>query len=172
MPQAAYSWTDFPTVTVPDPRALVTGPGPLTLHQDGREHQRVGDSGWHMTVCWYAGPTHVVRVRDEPGWHAVHTRVTGAGPDSSHSAPRTEADQDIIEDAANSFLTEAGIPTRLRGFAWFLELPPERPLDELWSLIAEQERTLASHAPSADETATAIETAVHHFYNGPASLHL
>lgn len=172
MPQAAYTWTDFPAITVPDPRALVTGRAPVTLHHDGREHQRVGDSGWHMTVCWYAGPDHVVRVRDEPGWHTVHTQVTSVEVDSSHWVPRTEADQNIIEDAANSFLTEAGIPTRLRGFAWFFELPPGRTPDGLWRLIAEQERALPSRAPSADETATAIETAVRHFYNGPASLRL
>lgn len=162
--QPAYTWSDFALATAPDPRTLATDRDPVTLHHDGREYQRVGDSGWYMTVCWYAGPDHAVRVRDEPGWHTVRTRVTRGGSVSSHSAPRTEADQDIIEDDVDSFLTEAGIPPRPRGYAWFLAPPSGSALSSLWHLIAENERAIPSRAPRADETATAIESAVHRLY--------
>lgn len=167
MSEPGYTWDDFPLVDVPDPRSLAVSRDPVTVHHDGRAYWKVGDSGWHMVVCWYAGPDRAVRVRDEPGWHTVHTRVMGVGPgaDSSHTAPRTEADQDIIEDAVNGFLTEAGLAPRPRGYTWCLELPAGRPLDGLWRLVTERERTLPSRAPSADETATAIETAVRDFFH-------
>jgi hypothetical protein len=164
-----HTWADFPVAHPPDTRELATRPDPVELHHDGRVHRRVGDSGWHMTVCWYAGPEHVARIPDEPGWHSVRTRFAATGADSGEPvveyAERTEADQDIIEEAANDYLAEAGIPPRPRGFTWFLEVPPGRSLADLWSLISERERQLPTRSPRADETATAMGAAVARFFS-------
>ncbi len=170
MHQPPYTWRDFPLAAPPDPRALAVAPAPVTVHHSGRCFERIGDSGWHMVVCWYAGPDHAVRVRDQPDWHTVRTRFAApSGGDRTHAAPRTTDDQDIIEEAANSYLAEAEIPPRPRGFTWFLEVPEHRPLTALWQDISQRERRLATRAPGADEIAAAIAPAVTRFYDPDTS---
>src|SRR5690606_318896 len=85
-------WGDYALVEVADARAVAAGPGPVTLQHGGREYLRVGDTGWYMTVCWCAGPGHVVRVWDQPQWHTVRTRVWRGDAVGSGQAWRTEAD--------------------------------------------------------------------------------
>lgn len=169
MSRTPHTWADFPVARPSDPRELATRRDPVELRHDGRVHRRVGDSGWHMAICWFAGPEHVVRVPDEPGWHSVRTTFAATGADAGEPvvefSERTEADQDLIEEDVNAFLTEAGIPPRPRGFTWFLDVPPDRSLTDLWRLVGERERQLPTKAPRPDETATAVRAAVAHFFS-------
>ncbi|WP_255375908.1 DUF5956 family protein [Saccharomonospora sp. CUA-673] len=144
---------------------MAADPGPVTLEHAGREFRRVGDTGWYMTVCWWAGPGHVVRVRDEPQWHTVRIQVSRGDVSGSGHALRTEADQDLIEEDVNGFLAEAGIPARPRGYVWFLASPPVGSWASLWRVIADNERAIPFRAPAAGETSVAIESAVRRLYN-------
>lgn len=157
-------WGDYALVEVADARAVAAGPGPVTLQHGGREYLRVGDTGWYMTVCWCAGPGHVVRVWDELQWHTVRTRVWRGDAVGSGQAWRTEADQDLIDDGVNGFLAEAGLPPRPRGYVWFLAAPQTGAWTSLWRVIADNERAIPSRAPTAGEAAAAIDSAVRRLY--------
>ncbi|MGV4986203.1 DUF5956 family protein [Streptomyces sp. NRAIS4] len=143
MHRPSHTWSDFPLARPSSPRERAV---PVEITQEGRVYARMGDSGWHMAVCWYAGPGHAVRVHGDP------------------DPERTAADQAIVEEEANSYLSDAGIPPRPRGFTWYVEIPPGRSLSGLWEVIDRHERGLPGAAPRPSETAGAIAEAVSLFY--------
>jgi len=49
--------------------------------------------------------------------------------------PRTNEDWEVVDDMVNSFLQEAGVPPRPRGYAWYLELPEPLMPRDVWSAI-------------------------------------
>ncbi|MQY32156.1 hypothetical protein SRB17_00980 [Streptomyces sp. RB17] len=143
MHRPPHTWSDVPLARPSSARGREV---PVEIGQEGRTYARTGDSGWHMTVCWYAGPGHSVRVPGDP------------------VPERAAADRAIVEEEANSYLADAGIPPRPPGFTWYLEIPPGRTLAGLWQLIDRHERELPGAAPHPRETATAIARAVAVFY--------
>ncbi|SER40308.1 hypothetical protein SAMN05216188_11132 [Lentzea xinjiangensis] len=70
------------------------------------------DNGFQLLLAWVAGPRRVVRT-----------------PVPVHP------DQDVVDTFVNSYLVEAGVPPRPRGFAWYLDLPAGVAPAELWRAV-------------------------------------
>jgi hypothetical protein len=159
-----YTWDDFPV----DDRLGQDEPfnraSDTDVEVNGQRFRQLGDNGWFQLVAWFAGPRNVVRAHDDRAAHTVrvttHDRAGGA---TTTTAPRTEADQDIIEETVNEYLAEAGVPARPRGFSWHLRVPAGRQVAELWRAIHAEERQAAKPLEPAD-TASAARAALAVFY--------
>ncbi|MFI6099565.1 DUF5956 family protein [Lentzea sp. NPDC051213] len=79
---------------------------------EGRRLLALPDNGYQLLVAWAAGPRRVVRT----------------------PAP-VHPDQDIIDTFVNSYLVDAGVPPRPRGFAWYLDLPPGVSPSDVWAAV-------------------------------------
>jgi hypothetical protein len=54
-------------------------------------------------------------------------RVSANGVTTVETVARTTADQELIDDAIDAYLTDAGLPPRPRGYAWILSASPAAP---------------------------------------------
>lgn len=70
------------------------------------------DNGYQLLLAWSAGPRRVVRT-----------------PAPMHP------DQDIIDTFVNSYLVDAGVPPRPRGFVWYLDLPIGVAPPDVWHAV-------------------------------------
>jgi hypothetical protein len=75
----------------------------------GRRLLSLPDNGYQLLLAWAAGPRRVVRT-----------------PVPIHP------DQHIVDTFVNSYLVEAGVPPRPRGFAWYLDLPDGVEPSDVW----------------------------------------
>jgi len=95
------------------------------------------ENGWGALVLWAAGQGNFVRVpladRDRHGI-IVHKFPDG----SERRAPfvLTEADLQSIDDDIDTYLADAELPPRPRGYDWFIR-PPDTALgeDAFWSAV-------------------------------------
>jgi hypothetical protein len=79
------------------------------------------ETGWGALLCWIVGPGHVARVPAaavpvEP----VSVQRVHAGASTVTEVARTPADQELIDDAVDEYLCDAGVPPRPRTYAWVL----------------------------------------------------
>ncbi|GGU57254.1 DUF5956 family protein [Lentzea flava] len=79
---------------------------------EGRRLLALPDNGYQLLLAWVAGPRRVVRT-----------------PAPMHP------DQDVIDTFVNSYLVEAGVPPRPRGFAWYLDLPVGTTPSDVWRAV-------------------------------------
>ncbi len=70
------------------------------------------DNGYQLLLAWAVGPRRVVRT----------------------PAP-VHPDQEIVDTFVNSYLVEAGVPPRPRGFAWYLDLPAGVAPSDVWRAV-------------------------------------
>jgi hypothetical protein len=98
------------------------------------------ENGWGALVVWAAGRGHFVRVRRAPRdryGSTIHRRHDG----SERREPflLNEADLAVIDDDIDSFLADAGISPRPRGFDWFIRPPARKNLvgDAFWGAVWE-----------------------------------
>jgi hypothetical protein len=122
-----YTWDDFP---------LLQG------NPEGT-HLELADNGYQLMLAWVAGPRRVVRTLDERE-HTTESRIyTGMdvrNPPSKPTRvvvePRSDEDWAIIDEAANSYLADAGVPPRPRGFRWYLRLSEGVTEEDVWRAVA------------------------------------
>ncbi|WP_254678558.1 DUF5956 family protein [Arthrobacter sp. 24S4-2] len=95
------------------------------------------ENGWGALVLWAAGQGNFVRIpladRSRQGI------IVHQFPDGSERRTRyvpTEADLDSIDDDIDTYLADAELPPRPRGYDWFIR-PPDATLgeDAFWSAI-------------------------------------
>ncbi|WP_020673356.1 DUF5956 family protein [Amycolatopsis nigrescens] len=103
----------------------------------GSRYAPLPDNGWGMLIAWAAGPARVQRVVDRLEDHTVRVirRARRTSEATVTTEPRTEADQAGIEADVNSYLAEAAVPPRPRGYTWHLELPDGVEPRRLWAAV-------------------------------------
>jgi hypothetical protein len=99
-------WSAIPEVPESDSKALFELP----------------DQGMCDVIARCAGPEFARKVRDDIGRHRtrVIVRPEGVRPGTFTSMPRSEEDQNVIEEASADYLAGAGVPPRPSGWRWFL----------------------------------------------------
>jgi len=106
------TWSDFPLLSDPD--------------EATKDYVEVPDNGFQLCIEWAAGPALGARLPRGPEIRQVEVncedRLTGTS--NSHMTPWTEEDDNAVDFFVNSYLAEAGIPARPRGYRWFLKRPP------------------------------------------------
>lgn len=154
------SWTAFPVGPGSLRRGPFDAPFPDPVTAQGHDWCQVGDSGWHMLLCWTAGPRRVRRTPDLLTEQVVHHRSTGER--TARVRSRSAAEQAGVESDVNDYLAEAGVPPRPRGFAWHLLIPRAGAYAELVALVGEWEDRLDAVRP--EQNAAAMRAAVAAFY--------
>jgi hypothetical protein len=84
----------------------------------------LSENGWGAIAAWFAGPENVVR--ELIGERTDQVRVTcemADGTVTSWTESITEEDVQDIGDGIDSYLLDSGLPTRPRGYRWFMRLP-------------------------------------------------
>lgn len=98
------------------------------------------ENGWGALVVWAAGPLNVVRVAAAPR-NRETVVVTGYsdGREVRKASRLTDADLESIDDDIDSYLAEAGLPPRPRGFDWYLRPPGAAAAgpDAFWAAVWE-----------------------------------
>lgn len=97
-------------------------PKSVRVEFGGVAYDRVPDTGWGMLVAWLAGPNHLVRLVDDEQ-HAVTVAVVQGTTTNATTEPRTQADQDTINDGIDEYLSDAQVPTPPRGYRWYQRVP-------------------------------------------------
>jgi hypothetical protein len=105
------------------------------------------DNGYGAVVGWCAGSANLVRLPDSADNYTITVTCVTAGVTTKHDEQRTQEDQDTIDDLADCYLAEAGIPHgRPRGFRWFVRLPDGLTADGFWRLVNAHAAARGAHA--------------------------
>jgi hypothetical protein len=99
---------------------------------------RAMENGWGALAVWAAGHGNFVRVPAAAGDRygmAVHRLPDGS--ERSEPFVLTQADLESIDDDIDSYLADAGLPPRPRGYDWFIRRPPNTQAgeDAFWSAL-------------------------------------
>ena len=95
------------------------------------------ENGWGALVVWAAGRGNFVRV-PAAGHNRSGTAVNRSPGGSERRAPflLTEADLASIDDDIDTYLADAGLPPRPRGYDWFIRPPVNAEgEDAFWSAV-------------------------------------
>jgi hypothetical protein len=97
------------------------------------------ENGWCAIASWFTGPKNVIR---EPmGKRTDLVRVTcerAGGTATSWTETITEAEIEEIENDIDEYLADSGLPSRPRGYRWFLRLPSGvNDEDDFWQGLVE-----------------------------------
>lgn len=98
------------------------------------------ENGWGALVVWAAGPLHVLRVPAAPrNRETVVVTSYSDGRETREPSRLTDADLESIDDDIDSYLAEAGLPPRPRGFDWYLHPSGAVPAgpDAFWAAVWE-----------------------------------
>lgn len=118
---------------------MTNGPWDCSEHSESPQGWILSpENGWGALVVWAAGPGNFVRVR-----RATHDRYGSAfrrlpdGSERSEPFLLTGADLASIADDIDSYLDDAGLPPRPRGFDWFIRPPSAIKLedDAFWGAV-------------------------------------
>ncbi|MHA7275656.1 DUF5956 family protein [Arthrobacter sp. Hz1] len=105
------------------------------------------NNGWGALVLWVSEPRNLIRQPGQSDQGQVVQTVTANGVTTTHEIPLTVKDFQESDEDVDTYLSEAGIPPRPRGFIWYIHLPPgvnsER---EFWSIL---NQAIADRAPEA-----------------------
>ncbi|MFG1950818.1 DUF5956 family protein [Micromonospora sp. NPDC048830] len=82
----------------------------------------LSESGWDAMLGYLADPSTLARYA-ESRQHQVEVTVSDSTGERTFRTPRTSEDQAIIDEAANSYLHDLGLPERPTGYRWFQRLP-------------------------------------------------
>ncbi|MEH0975113.1 DUF5956 family protein [Micromonospora sp. CPCC 205546] len=122
----------------------------------------LSESGWDAMLGYLAAPATLARCR-ETRQHHVEVTVSDSTGEHTFHPPRTANDQAIIDEAANSYLRDVGLPERPTGHRWFQRLPnglTVRDIDE--AVYAAIMHLHPGHHPA--EAVPAIRTALARLY--------
>lgn len=97
-------------------------PESVRVEFGGIAYDRVPDTGWGMLVAWLAGPDRLVRLVNNEQ-HAVTVTVVQGTTTTTATEPRTQSDQDTIDDGIDEYLSDAQVPTPPRGYRWYQRVP-------------------------------------------------
>ncbi|KRE44564.1 hypothetical protein ASG92_12920 [Arthrobacter sp. Soil736] len=83
------------------------------------------ENGWGALIGWAAGPENLRRgpLADDSTRTVAVTRQDKDGNVTKSGEPFTAEDRQIVVEAVNSYLADAGVEQRPGGFRWFVRLP-------------------------------------------------
>ncbi|PPA57915.1 hypothetical protein BAW75_22475 [Micromonospora chalcea] len=95
--------------------------------------------------------------------HQVEVTVIDSTGERTFFVPRTADDQQIIDEGANSYLRDVGLPQRPTGYRWFQRLPGDLTVKDIDEAVYEAIRELPrDHHPA--EAVPAIRAAMERLY--------
>ncbi|MEW2382689.1 DUF5956 family protein [Micromonospora sp. NPDC047707] len=128
---------------------------------DGR-YWELSESGWDAMLGYLADPA-TLSLCPETRQHQVEVQVSDSTGDHTFFVPRTADDQAIIDDAANSYLRDVGLPERPTGYRWFQRLPDDLTVKDIDETVYAAIKHLPSdHHPA--EAVPAIRAALEELY--------
>lgn len=91
------------------------------------------ENGWGALVVWAAGLGNFVRVPKAAGdRHGIMIHQSPDGSERHEPFLLTGADLVSIDDDIDSYLADAGLPPRPRGYDWFIRRPANANQDSFW----------------------------------------
>lgn len=81
------------------------------------------ETGWDALIAWAAGPQNLRRVPGSDAGRIVSVTRTRGGVTEQFEEPFTQDDRRLVDDSVDEYLAEAGIPSRPRGYRWFIRVP-------------------------------------------------
>lgn len=81
------------------------------------------ETGWDALIAWAAGPQNLRRVLNSDVGRTVSVTCTRGEMTEQFEEPFTEDDRRIVDDSVDEYLADAGIPSRPRGYRWFIRVP-------------------------------------------------
>lgn len=131
-----YTWDDFPIRT--EPVSIADDqPRQRIVSIAGTRYLELPDNGWELLFAWRAGPRRACRRADATEHTVTSTRrARGDTPQSTTVEARADEDWATIDGFVNSYLHDAGVPPRPRGFTWYLELPAGRTPGDVWNTVS------------------------------------
>ncbi|WP_341720518.1 DUF5956 family protein [Micromonospora sp. FIMYZ51] len=128
---------------------------------DGRFWE-LSESGWDAMLGYLADPATLARCV-ETRHHQVEVTVIDSTGERTFFVPRTADDQQIIDEGANSYLRDVGLPQRPTGYRWFQRLPGDLTVKDIDEAVYEASRELPrDHHPA--EAVPAIRAAMERLY--------
>ena len=96
------------------------------------------ENGWGALAVWAAGAGNFVRVPIADGErHGVVVHRHGDGRERREPFVLTKADLGSIDDDIDTYLADAELPPRPRGYDWFIRRPTHIPAgeDAFWGAL-------------------------------------
>lgn len=137
------TWEDFP-LRAESPVVESERDRERVVRIAGTRYLELPDNGWQLLFAWLAGPRRACRRVDRT---PQPVRVVHRGAGLSF-APRTDADQRLVDEVVNDYLREAGVPPRPSGFTWYVELPARLGPRELHRAVEFQVRRANALRPA------------------------
>lgn len=81
------------------------------------------ETGWDALIAWAAGPQNLRRVLNSDVGRTVSVTWTRGEVTEQFEEAFTEDDRRIVDDSVDEYLVDAGIPSRPRGYRWFIRVP-------------------------------------------------
>ncbi|WP_229397726.1 DUF5956 family protein [Micromonospora okii] len=129
---------------------------------DGR-YWELNGSGWDAMLGYLADPATLVRFA-ETRQHQIKVTIIDRAGERTFFEPRTADDQAIIDEAANSYLHDVGLPQQPTGYRWFQRLPDGLTVRDIEKAVyAAIEHLPPDHHPA--EAVPAIRAALARLYH-------
>ena len=81
------------------------------------------ENGWGALMGWAAGSENLRRQPSSDADRMVTGSTEHAGVRHHFEGPLTDVDRQGVDDAINSYLREADVPPRPRGYVWLIRVP-------------------------------------------------
>ncbi|MFI7159542.1 DUF5956 family protein [Micromonospora chalcea] len=134
------------------------------IHTPDGRYWELSVSGWDAMLGYLADPSTLARL-PETRQHQVEVKIIDRAGERTSFEPRTADDQEIIDEAANSFLRDVGLPERPAGYRWFQRLPDDLTVRDIDEAVYEAIKHLPlDHHPA--EAVPAIRAALAELYSG------
>ncbi|MEV4481800.1 DUF5956 family protein [Micromonospora coxensis] len=122
----------------------------------------LSESGWDAMLGYLADPATLARYAERQE-HQVEVTVSDSTGEHTFRTPRTSEDQAIIDEAANSYLRDVGLPERPTGYRWFQRLPDDLDVKDIDETVYAAIKDLSrDHHPA--EAVPAIRAALAELY--------
>lgn len=133
-----------------------------TIDTPKGRYWELSESGWDAMLGYLADPATLARYA-ETRQHQVEVKVIDSAGERTFFVPRTADDQQIIDEAANSYLRDVGLPQRPTGYRWFQRLPGDLTAKDIDEAVYAAIRDLPrNHHPA--EAVPAIRAALKRLY--------
>lgn len=131
----------------------------------GDRWAELDDNGWGALIGWYAGVQNLRRQPVNDTARTILVTRTSVSGTAQTEEPFSPADRALIDEEANSYLADAGVPPRPDGFTWFIHLPEQFPAwEDFRCAVTEAVYETAPEASHPSEIAPAMRVVVQSYY--------
>ncbi|MFE4837802.1 DUF5956 family protein [Arthrobacter sp. NPDC056691] len=90
----------------------------------------LSENGWGALMGWAAGDGNLRRRRSSDAGRTVSGHTGSADWRKPFDEPFTAADRQAVDDDIDTFLRDAGLPPRPRGYVWMIRVPDSHATPE------------------------------------------